>query len=145
MNIQEILKCLPHRYPFLMVDKVTQLRKGEAITISKMCSYNEPHFQGHFPDNPIMPGVLIVESMAQASGILISQELKESQLCVLAAITDVRFKGIVRPGDELQVHCNMKFGKMGVWKLEGYAFIKSIPVAEAKLTIATMNLNHIPE
>ena len=139
MNIQEILKCLPHRYPFLMVDKVSQLRKGEAITISKMCSYNEPDFQGHFPDNPIMPGVLIIESMAQASGILISQELKESQLCVLAGVDNVKFRGKVIPGDKLQIHCNMKFGKMGVWKLEGSAFVDCIPVAEAKLTIASVS------
>jgi 3-hydroxyacyl-[acyl-carrier-protein] dehydratase len=138
MNIQEILKCLPHRYPFLMVDKVTDIKKGEAITASKMCSFNEPHFQGHFPNNPIMPGVLIIESMAQASGILISQELKEKQLCVLAAVTDVKFKNVVEPGDELQVHCNLKFGKMGVWKLEGSAFVDNTSVAEAKLTIALM-------
>jgi 3-hydroxyacyl-[acyl-carrier-protein] dehydratase len=140
MNIQEILKCLPHRYPFLMVDKVTDIKKGEAITASKMCSFNEPHFQGHFPNNPIMPGVLIIESMAQASGILISQELKEKQLCVLAAVTDVKFKNVVEPGDELQVHCNLKFGKMGVWKLEGSAFVDNTSVAEAKLTIALMRI-----
>ena len=141
MNIQEILKCLPHRSPFLMVDKITQLIKGESVTALKLCSYNEPYFQGHFPDNPIMPGVLIVEAMAQASGILISQELKENQLCVLAAITDVKFKGIVKPGNTLELYCNKKFGKMGIWKFECSAFVNVVTIAEAKLTIASI----IPE
>ena len=141
MNIQEILKCLPQKSPFLMVDKVIQLKKGETITALKTCSYNEPYFQGHFPDNPVMPGVLIVEAMAQASGILISQELKENQLRVLAAITDVKFKGMVRPGDTLELYCSKKFGKMGIWKFECSAFVDKIVVAEAKLTIASI----IPE
>ena len=136
MKIQEILECLPHRYPFLLIDRVEQIRKGETITAYKNVTYNEPYFQGHFPNEPLMSGVLIIEAMAQASGILISQELKEKQLCVLAGVDNVRFRGKVVPGDKLQIHCNMKFGKMGVWKLEGCAFVDTFPVAEAKLTIA---------
>ena len=144
MKIQEILKCLPHRYPFLLIDRVEQIRKHEAITAYKCVTYNEPYFQGHFPNEPIMPGVLIIEAMAQASGILISQELAENQLCVLAGVDNVKFRGKVIPGDKLQIHCNMKFGKMGVWKLEGSAFVDCIPVAEAKLTIASVS-NYIPK
>ena len=144
MKIQEMLKCLPHRYPFLLIDRVEQFCKHETITAYKCVTYNEPYFQGHFPNEPIMPGVLIIEAMAQASGILISQELKENQLCVLAGIDNVRFKGKVVPGDKLQIRCNMKFGKMGVWKLECSAFVDCILVAEAKLTMASVS-NYIPE
>ena len=144
MEIQEILKCLPHRYPFLLIDRVEQFYKHEVITAYKNVTYNEPYFQGHFPNEPIMPGVLIIEAMAQASGILISQELKEKQLCVLAGVDNARFKGKVVPGDKLQIHCNMVFGKMGVWKLECFAFVDRIPVAEAKLTIASVS-NYIPK
>lgn len=144
MKIQEILECLPHRYPFLLIDRVEQIRKGEAITAYKNVTYNEPYFQGHFPNEPLMSGVLIIEAMAQASGILISQELKEKQLCVLAGVDNVRFRRKVVPGDKLQIQCNMKFGKMGVWKLEGCAFVDTFPVAEAKLTMASVS-NYIPE
>lgn len=140
MKIQEILKCLPHRYPFLLIDRVEQICKYEAITAYKCVTYNEPYFQGHFPNELIMPGVLIIEAMAQASGILISQELKEEQLCVLAGVDNVKFKGKVVPGDKLQIQCNMKFGKMGVWKLEGCAFVDTFPVAEAKLTITAIRI-----
>lgn len=142
MKIQEILKCLPHRYPFLLIDRVEQIRKHEAITAYKCVTYNEPYFQGHFPNEPIMPGVLIIEAMAQASGILISQELAENQLCVLAGMDNVRFKGRVIPGDMLQIHCNMTFSKLGIWKLECSAFVDKILVAEAKLAIA---VSYIPE
>lgn len=138
MKIQEILECLPHRYPFLLIDRVEQIRKGETITAYKNVTYNEPYFQGHFPNEPLMSGVLIIETMAQASGILISQELKEKQLYVLAGVDNVRFRRKVVPGDKLQIHCDMKFGRMGVWKLECSAFVDCILVAEAKLTIAAI-------
>lgn len=139
MNIQEILKCLPHRYPMLMIDRVEQIRKGASITAYKNVSYNEPYFQGHFPNEPLMPGIFILEAMAQAAGILISQELTENQLCVIAAIDNVRFKGKVQVGDRLLIHCNMKFSKMGIWKLDGSVFNteNKFPVASATLTLAS--------
>ena len=108
MNINEVKNFLPHRYPFLLIDRVTDFEVGKNLTAIKNVSINEPHFTGHFPDQPIMPGVLIIEAMAQATGILaFKSEVGRpvtGQIYMLVGVDKVRFKRIVEPGDQLQVY-----------------------------------------
>lgn len=105
MNVQEIMKFLPHRYPFLLVDRVLELEPGKRILALKNVTYNEPFFNGHFPDVKIMPGVLIIEAIAQAGGVLLfnSVENAENKLAVMTKIDDAKFKRMVVPGDQLKI------------------------------------------
>ncbi len=138
-GIEKIKSILPHRYPFLLVDRVTELKPGEYIKGYKNVSINEPFFQGHFPDEPIMPGVLILEAMAQI-GILFAvgtaeDELKD-QLMVFAGMDNVKFRRQVVPGDRLEMHLVHLKRKRQIWKMEGKAFVDGQVAAQAILTAA---------
>lgn len=140
MNIADIKKHLPHRYPFLLVDRVVSLVEGESIVAYKNVSVNEPFFNGHFPHAPILPGVLIVEAMAQASGILGFKTLKKTpedgSVYVLAGADDVRFKRQVVPGDQLRLEARVVSEKRGIWKFECTASVDGALAAKATILCA---------
>lgn len=121
-NIKDILNTLPHRYPFLLVDKVLQVTPGESITAIKNVSINEPFFQGHFPQGPVMPGVLMIEALAQAAGLLIFKTNNKAagpdNWFYLAGVDNARFKRIVEPGDQLQLDVKIINQKRTIWKFE---------------------------
>jgi beta-hydroxyacyl-ACP dehydratase FabZ len=135
-DISKILECLPHRYPFLMVDRVLELVKDEKIVALKNVSINEQFFQGHFPSMPIMPGVLIIEAMGQAGGILLAANLpaeKQGNLFYFMGFDKVRFRKPVRPGDQLVLELTLLKKRSKVVKMAGTAFVDDIIVAEAEL------------
>jgi 3-hydroxyacyl-[acyl-carrier-protein] dehydratase len=140
-NIEAIKKYLPHRYPMLMVDRVLEVVPGKYITAFKNVSANEPFFNGHFPRMPVMPGVLMVEAMAQASGILIYETLEiipEDELYFLAGIDNVRFKRLVVPGDQLKLHVELTKHRLDVWKFTGTATVEG----EVACTAEFMNIKN---
>lgn len=124
MDVREIRKYLAHRYPFLLVDRVTQFESGKSLTAIKNVTINEPFFNGHFPDQPIMPGVLIIEAMAQATGLLgfrtMGKEPQQDTLYILVGVDKVKFKKQVVPGDQLVLHAEVlrQKGKMWIFKTE---------------------------
>ncbi|NOZ53474.1 MAG: 3-hydroxyacyl-ACP dehydratase FabZ [Gammaproteobacteria bacterium] len=140
LDIYEVLKYLPHRYPFLLIDRVIECKVGESLTGIKNVSYNEPYFQGHFPDRPVMPGVLILEALAQATGILAfrtsNKRPEEGLLYYLVGIDDARFKHPVEPGDQLMLKVKVIKSKRGVWKFNGEASVDGNMVANAMLMCA---------
>ena len=137
MNIHEILEHLPHRYPFILVDKVLSLDLGKEITAVKNVTVNEPFFPGHFPYHPVMPGVLIVEAMAQAAALLSFKTMdtkpNEDSVYYFAGIDNARFKKPVGPGD--QIILNVKIDRIlkGIWKYKGVATVDNDIVAEASM------------
>ena len=139
LDVNEIMKLIPHRYPFLMIDKVVDIVKGERAIGEKAVSVAEPHFQGHFPQRPIMPGVLIVEAMAQTAGVLVVHSLGEgamNKLVYFMTIDSARFRKPVVPGDLLRIHVTRKQNRGAVWKFDGEAKVGDKLVAEA--TFAAM-------
>lgn len=122
----EILNSLPHRFPFLLVDRVLEIQKNESIRAIKNVSMNEHHFIGHFPGQPVMPGVLIIESLAQAAGILAhySRETTEVTTYYLAGVDNARFKRIVMPGDQLILDVKVERAKRGIWKFNSKAWVE---------------------
>ena len=139
MNIDEIMKLLPHRYPFLLVDRVLDFEVEKSIRAIKNVSYNEPQFMGHFPDHPVMPGVMIVEAMAQVGGILAFQSIPEDReyLVYFTGIDKVRFRRPVRPGDQLLFELTMLRRRGLVWKFHGQALVGGELACEGEL-MATM-------
>jgi len=138
-DIKSIMQNLPHRYPFLLVDRVVEFVKNERITALKNVTINEPFFQGHFPDTPIMPGVLIVEAMGQAGGVLVTLSLppeKQGKLIYFMGFDDVRFRKPVVPGDQLFLELEMLKLRSKVVKMAGVAKVDGKIVAEAKLMAA---------
>lgn len=137
MGIPEIRRYLAHRYPFLLVDRVTQLTPGESITAIKNVSINEPFFNGHFPSKPIMPGVLIVEAMAQATGLLgfrtLAEEPRTDLLFVLAGVDKAKFKQQVIPGDQLVLSAEILRQKGSVWIYNANAHVDGKLVASAEI------------
>jgi 3-hydroxyacyl-[acyl-carrier-protein] dehydratase len=135
LDINQIQKYLPHRYPFLMIDKVVEMERYKRIVAVKSVTMNEDFFQGHFPGKPVMPGVLILESMAQAGGLLLLQEIpdRDKKLLYLASMTDVKFRRPVVPGDQLRVEVNVLAWKGDLCKIEAKAFVESNLAAEAKM------------
>lgn len=140
MDIHEILKYLPHRYPFLLVDKVLACTPGEALIAVKNVSVNEPYFVGHFPRRPVMPGVLIIEALAQATGILAFKTAKATPaggtMYYLAAVDNARFKQPVEPGDQLILDVKLQRAVRGVWKFSGEAKVDGKLVASVDLMCA---------
>ena len=128
MYIEEIESLLPHRYPFLLVDRVLDITPGESLTAIKNITVNEPQFTGHFPNQPIMPGVLMVEAMAQAAGILAFKTDNivpgEDSTYYLAGIDKTRFKRPVVPGDQLRMEIRLLKSKRGIWVFEGKAYVE---------------------
>lgn len=140
MDIIEILNHLPHRYPFLLIDRVIEIHPGERLLGYKNVTYNEPFFQGHFPSRPVMPGVLILEALAQATGLLAfkttqTQPTAES-LYYLVGIDNVRFKQPVVPGDQLMLEVKLIKTMRGVWKFTGEARVGDKIVAGGDLMCA---------
>ncbi len=140
LDINEIFQHLPHRYPFLLIDRVTECRPGEFLSGYKNVTYNEPYFTGHFPQKPIMPGVLIMEALAQATGILafrtVEQRPTKESLYYLVGIDNARFKQPVGPGDQLILEVEFVKSMRGVWKFNGTAKVDDKVVASAVLMCA---------
>lgn len=137
IDVAKILKLLPHRYPFLLVDKVIDYVEGESITAVKNVTFNEPHFQGHFPERPVMPGVLMVEAMAQTAGLLVFCITgKEDSFFFFAGIDNVRFKRVVIPGDQLQIKVTLDRQRKGIWKFSAEASVDGELACTAELMIA---------
>ncbi|MFC1749631.1 3-hydroxyacyl-ACP dehydratase FabZ [Pseudomonadota bacterium] len=140
MDIYEILEHLPHRYPFLLVDRVLDYKVGEYLTAIKNVSYNEPFFPGHFPHRPVMPGVLILEALAQATGIFAFKTTDKKptpgSLYYFVGIDNARFKQPVVPGDQLILEVELIKCKRGVWKFDSRAKVDGKVVASADLMCA---------
>jgi 3-hydroxyacyl-[acyl-carrier-protein] dehydratase len=138
-DIQEILKLLPHRYPMLLVDKVVDYKAGEYLHGIKNVTMNEPIFTGHFPEQPIFPGVMILESMAQATGLLgfkTVENRSENELYLFAAIDNARFKQPVLPGDTMHLHIDFVKERRDIWKFYGEARVDGKVVCSADLMCA---------
>lgn len=136
IDIQEILRLLPHRYPFVMIDRVISVDVGERVEALKNVTINEPFFQGHFPGKPVMPGVLMLEGMAQAGGVLAFYSEPENigkKLLYFAGIDKARFRRPVGPGDQLIYQVELLKVKRGIWKLGATAMVDDKKVAEAEL------------
>ena len=137
IGIEQILKSLPHRYPFLLVDKVIELELGKKIIAIKNVTFNEPHFLGHFPDHPIMPGVLIIEAMAQAGALMVTSApgfKPEEKLVYFMSIDGAKFRKPVIPGDVLELHVEVVQSRGPVWKLSAVAIVDGQKVSEAQLS-----------
>ena len=133
LNIEAIQKSLPHRYPFLLIDRVIELEPGKRLVALKNVSINEPFFQGHFPGNPVMPGVLIVEAMAQAAAILMQGGEASDLIPLFMGIDKARFRNKVVPGDQLRLEVELVQKRRNICKGAGKAYVGDNLVAEAEL------------
>ncbi|WP_154717389.1 3-hydroxyacyl-ACP dehydratase FabZ [Sterolibacterium denitrificans] len=146
MDINQILQHLPHRYPMLMIDRVLECVPGERVLALKNVSINEPYFPGHYPHQPVMPGVLIIETMAQASAILAFKTLNDRSnddtVYYFVGIEGARFKKPVLPGDQLQVEASIVYHKRGMWRFKTRAMVDGQLVSEAELmcTLRTIDV-----
>lgn len=140
MNVNEIKNYLPHRYPFLLVDRVVDLTEGESIKAFKNVTVNEPFFEGHFPEEPVMPGVLIIEALAQATGLLgfktMGETRQQNTLYLLVSVDKARFKRQVVPGDQLELHATLLKRKGIMWVFDTKAIVDGKIVASAELMCA---------
>lgn len=140
MDVNEIREYLPHRYPFLLVDRVVELNKGESIVAYKNVTVNEPFFNGHFPGLPVMPGVLIIEAMAQAAGILgfktMDKKPSDGSIYYFVGADNLRFKRPVVPGDRVQLEARVVSEKRGIWKFECKASVDGELVSSATILCA---------
>ncbi|MDR2794841.1 MAG: 3-hydroxyacyl-ACP dehydratase FabZ [Holosporaceae bacterium] len=136
LDINEIKKYLPHRYPMLMIDRIEKLRPGESAIGIKNVTVNEPFFSGHFPNKPIMPGVFIVEAMGQTAGVVVAKnmELSQNGLVYFMAMDNVKFRKLVEPGNVLQLHVQKERRRDNVWRFRGEALVNNTLVAEAIFT-----------
>jgi len=141
LDIEAILACLPQRYPFLLVDRVLSLEKGKSITALKNVTYNEEFFQGHFPKIRIMPGVLIVEAMAQAGGILIYHSVPEPErkFVLFSKIDNMKFRRPVVPGDQIRMECVLTKSKGRFFQMHGKAFVDGEVAAEGDMLASMFN------
>lgn len=144
LDIKEIVKIIPHRYPFLLIDKILELDiDNSTIVGQKNVTYNEPFFQGHFPDAPIMPGVLILEALAQTGGILVHLKQKIQKVAVLLNVNNAKFRQPVRPGDILYLKCEgLHFSTKG-GRVKGQAFVNDKLAVEAEIGFALMDKSQI--
>ncbi len=144
MNYSEITDLLPHRYPFLLVDRVTEIEKKQRIVGYKNISCNEPFFQGHFPKHPIMPGVLVLEAMAQLAGLLgldtMGKEQAAGTMYYFAGVNKARFKKTVIPGDRLDMEARYVNDKRGIWRFECFAWVDGQLACQAEILCAQRNI-----
>lgn len=140
MDIEAIREHLPHRYPFLLVDRVVALEPGVSIEAYKNLSINEPYFDGHFPGNPVFPGVLLVEAMAQAAGILgfktMGKTPMDGSIYYLVGVDDLRFKRPCVPGDQVRLHARIASERRGIWKFDVSATVDGQMCASATILCA---------
>lgn len=144
MDINEILRYLPHRYPFLLIDRVTSYEAGKSIEALKNVTINEPFFTGHFPHHPVMPGVLIIEAMAQAAAILsfvtMGAKANDKSIYYFVGIDNARFKRPVTPGDSLRISVALTRHVRGIWKFAATARVDDVVAAEAELMCTVRDL-----
>src|SRR5512133_3763604 len=135
LNVNEIMKFLPHRYPFLLVDRIVEMEAKKRVVGIKNVTMNEPFFQGHFPGHPVMPGVLIIEAMAQVGGVfaMISDNISKDSVTYFAGIDNARFRKPVVPGDVLRIELELTACKRGLYCFNGKAYVEGTLVAEADL------------
>lgn len=140
LNINEVMRYLPHRFPFLLVDRVLEYEAGKSLTALKNVTMNEPFFQGHFPNKPIMPGVLVIEALAQATGLLAfctqEQEPSDNFIYMLVSVDKARFKRQVIPGDALILEVEVTRRLRGMWKFDAVARVGDEVAASAELMCA---------
>ena len=134
LSIDEIRDLLPHRYPFLMVDRVLEREEGQRVVAVKNVTINEPFFQGHYPQTPVMPGVMIVEAMAQVGGLVVGGSPDNDVLPLLAAIEKVRFREVVKPGDQLVITATVQAVRLGLVKIKAQAEVGAKVVVQGELT-----------
>ncbi len=144
LDIHEIMKHLPHRYPFLLVDRVTDYKVGEYLYAIKNVTFNEPCFTGHFPNRPVMPGVLVLEALAQATGILAFKTLGElpddHSLYYFVGIDKARFKKPIEPGDQVELKVTLLKRKRTMWKFDAVALVEGKVVCSAELMCSKQNI-----
>ncbi len=142
-DVEKIMELLPHRYPFLLVDRVIEIEPGVGLSAIKNVTVNEPFFQGHFPGQPIMPGVLILEAMAQATGLLAFSGLIDTndKLYMLVGIDKARFRGQVVPGDQLKLQVTLKRNVRGIGMFDCKALVDDEVVAEAQMMCSAQDRN----
>lgn len=141
INYDKIMKLIPHRYPILLVDKVKDVVSGESATGIKNVTFNEPHFMGHFPDHPVMPGVLIIEAMAQTSAVLVAHtigEAAEGKIVYFTSIDNAKFRKPVVPGDVLELKVKKLQNRKTLWKFEAVAEVEGQVVTEATISAMIM-------
>ena len=138
LDINRIMRLIPHRHPFLLIDKVIDLVPDVGAVGIKNVTYNEPFFQGHFPGHPIMPGVLVIESMAQTAAVMVMETLQRTAdsgvVVYFMSVDDARFRKPIVPGDTLHVHVEKQHRRGNVWKFHGEATVASAVMAEAVFT-----------
>lgn len=142
IDIHRIVQMIPHRYPFLLVDRLEDVVEGESAVGLKNVTANEPFFQGHFPERPVMPGVLIIEAMAQTAAVIVVASLggsAEGKLVYFMTIENARFRKPVEPGDQLRLVCRKERQRGNVWKFAGEALVDGTVVAEATYTAMIMD------
>ncbi|MGA2888917.1 MAG: 3-hydroxyacyl-ACP dehydratase FabZ [Terracidiphilus sp.] len=137
-DIQEILGLLPHRYPFLLIDRVVEFERGKRLVAIKNVTFNEPFFQGHFPNVPIMPGVLVIEAMAQAGAIIMMSEIpdREKKLAVFTGIEKAKFRNQVTPGDQLRIEVDVLAFRSRMGRMEAKATVDGKLACQATLSCA---------
>ena len=132
-NIQDIIKILPHRYPFVLIDRIIEVKPGEYVNAIKNVTINEPYFQGHFPGQPVMPGVLSLESIAQATAFLMLYELDDplKKNMFISGVDKVRFRRLITPGDQLSINIQLKAKKLNLYKFAGTIKIDNQLIVQA--------------
>ena len=134
IDIARIMRMIPHRYPFLMIDRVVDVVSGESCVGVKNVTINEPFFQGHFPQRPVMPGVLVIEAMAQTAAVIVVEKLgveNQGKLVYFMTIEEARFRRPIGPGDQIRIHCRKERSRGNVWKFSAEARVDGTLCAEA--------------
>lgn len=139
LSIDQIRELLPHRYPFLLVDRVLEREVGKKVVALKNVTINEPYFQGHYPQTPVMPGVMILEAMAQVGGLAVGGAPDANVLPLLAAVEKVRFRRMVKPGDQLHITASVLAARSGVYKISARAEVAGEVAAQGEMTFTLVS------